>query len=211
MGEVGAQLRGLKIRCCGFDLSDIAVLCPNLKSLIIQKEAPNPVVNSVRSSKTRLFGQLEHVEVSCQQFSKQCFGFILKNAVNLVSIKVLHVPKLNRSDFESWLCTNPLPKLESMIIFKAHELTLDTVTWILSELDSIIELGDLHSMELSKNNADIRKLHQEIKKNRWSVNLIDSSQGIETEERDFGKLQSLHWFYLTPSDGYKQISSNNSR
>jgi len=209
--EVGAQLRGLKIQCCGFDLSDIAVLCPNLKSLIIQKEAPNPVVNSVRSSKTRLFGQLEHVEVSCQQFSKQCFGFILKNAVNLVSIKVLHVPKLNRSDFESWLCTNPLQKLESMIIFKAHELTLDAVTWILSELDSITELGDLHSMELSKNNADIRKLHQEIKKNRWSVNLIDSSQGIETEERDFGKLQSLHWFYLTPSDGYKQISSNNSR
>ena len=44
-------------------------------------------------------------------------------------------------------------------------------------------------MELSKNNADIRKLQQEIKKNRWSVNLIDSSQGIETEERDFGKLQ----------------------
>ena len=44
-------------------------------------------------------------------------------------------------------------------------------------------------MELSKNNADIRKLHQEIKKNRWSVTLIDSSQGLETEERDFGKLQ----------------------
>ena len=97
------------------------------------------VVNSVRSSKTRLFGQLEHVEVSCQQFSKQCFGFILKNAVNLVSIKVifwalnhfdwqifafkvLHVPKLNRSDFESWLCTNPLQKLESMIIFKVKSL-----------------------------------------------------------------------------------------
>ena len=40
--EVGGQLRGLKIQCCGFDLSDIAVLCPHLKSLIIQKEAPNP-------------------------------------------------------------------------------------------------------------------------------------------------------------------------
>ena len=38
--------------------------------------------------KSRLFSQLEHVEVSCPQFSKQCFGFILKNAVNLVSIKV---------------------------------------------------------------------------------------------------------------------------
>ena len=40
--EVGSQLKGLKIQCSGFDLSDIAVLCPNLKSLIIQKEAPNP-------------------------------------------------------------------------------------------------------------------------------------------------------------------------
>lgn len=104
--EVGSQLKGLKIQCSGFDLSDIAVLCPNLKSLIIQKEAPNPgggyinnffksnnafsrsVINPVRSSKTRLFAGLEHVEVSCPQFSKHCFGFILKNAVNLVSIKV---------------------------------------------------------------------------------------------------------------------------
>ena len=40
--EVGTQLRGLKIQCNGFDLSDIASLCPGLKSLIIQKEAPNP-------------------------------------------------------------------------------------------------------------------------------------------------------------------------
>jgi len=208
--EVGSQLKGLKIQCSGFDLSDIAVLCPNLKSLIIQKEAPNPVINPVRSSKTRLFSSLEHVEVSCPQFSKHCFGFILKNAVNLVSIKVLHVPKLNRSDFESWLCTNPLQRLESLIIFKAPELTLDSVMWLLDELEAITELGDLHSMELAKTNADVRKLHQEIKKNRWNVSLIDSSQGIDTEERDFGKLQSLHWFYLTPSDGYKQNTSANS-
>ena len=47
----------------------------------------------------------------------------------------------------------------------------------------------LFSMELAKTNADVRKLHQEIKKNRWKVSLIDSSQGIDTEERDFGKLQ----------------------
>merc|ERR1712059_223944 len=159
--EVGGQLRGLKIQCSGFDLSDIAVLCPHLRSLIIQKEAPNPVINPVRSTKTRLFSQLEHVEVSCPQFSKNCFGFILKNAIKLVSIKVLHVPKLNRSDFESWLCSNPLPRLESLIIFKAPELSLDTLLWLLEELDSI------------------------------------------TEVRDFGKLQSLHWFYLTPSESYK--------
>ena len=73
----------------------------------------------------------------------------------------------------------------------------------------------------------MRKLHQEVKKKEWDVTLVDSSQGSDTEERDFGKLQSLHWFvclnnlipehrycfigthfdsrfYLTPSEGYKQ-------
>jgi len=157
----------------------------------------------VRSSKTRLFAHLEHVEVSCPQFSKNCFGFILKNAIKLVSIKVLHVPKLSRVDFESWLCTNPLQRLESLIIFKAPELSLDTIMWLLEEMESITELGDLHAMDFAKNANDVRKLHQEIKKKEWDVSLVDSSQGIDTEERDFGKLQSLHWFYLTPSEGYK--------
>ena len=81
-------------------------------------------------------------------------------------------------------------------IFQAPELTLDAVMWLLDELESITELGDLHSMELAKNNADIRKLHQEIKKNKWNVSLIDSSQGIETEDRDFGKLQGIPHGYI---------------
>ena len=34
--------------------------------------------------------------------------------------QVLHVPKLTRTDFESWLCTNPLQKMESLIIFKVN-------------------------------------------------------------------------------------------
>ena len=45
-------------------------------------------------------------------------------------------------------------------------------------------------MEFSKNSAEVRKLHQEIKKNKWNVSLVDSSQGLDTEERDFGKLQA---------------------
>ena len=73
--------------------------------------------------------------------------------------------------------------------FQAPELNLETVLWLLDELDSITELGDLHSMEFSKNSAEVRKLHQEIKKNKWNVSLVDSSQGLDTEERDFGKLQ----------------------
>jgi len=209
--EVGGQLRGLKIQCNGFDLSDIAVLCPNLKSLIIQKEAPNPGISTVRSSKAaRMFSQLEHVEISCPQLSKNCFGFILKHAVKLISIKVLHVPKLNRSDFESWLGTNSLQHLESLIIFKAPEFTLDMVLWLLDELEMINEFGDLHSMEFAKQQGDVKKLAGEIKKKDWDVALVDSSQGSELEERDFSKLQTLHWFYLTPSDGHKPHESESS-
>ena len=75
--------------------------------------------------------------------------------------------------------------------------------WLLDELEAITELGDLHSMELAKTNADVRKLHQEIKKNRWNVCLIDSSQGIDTEERDFGKLQvhTKNTFYVKDDKG----------
>ena len=89
--------------------------------------------------------------------------------------------------------------------------------------------GDVDGFFRVKKNyiLQVRKLHQEVKKKGWDVNLVDSSQGSDTEERDFGKLQSLHWlihkflhsntditplvthslssrFYLTPSEGYKQ-------
>ena len=64
--------------------------------------------------------------------------------------------------------------------------------WLLEEMESITELGDLHAMDFAKNANDVRKLHQEIKKKEWDVSLVDSSQGIDTGERDFGK---LYMFY----------------
>jgi len=210
---VGSQLRGLKIQCNGFDLSDIAVLCPVLKSLIIQKEAPNPTISTVRSIRTNaLFSQLEHVEVSCATLSKNCFGFILKHAVRLISMKVLHVPKVNRNDFESWLSSNPLRYLKSLIIMKAPEFSLDLVLWLLQELEAVTEFGDLNQMEFARQPADVKKLVQEIKKKDWDISLVDNNkpltldvnQGDQPDEGDFSKLQSLHWFYLTPSDGHKQ-------
>ena len=75
--------------------------------------------------------------------------------------QVLHVPKLSRTDFESWLCTNPLQKLESLVIFKAPELTLDTIMWLLEELEAITELGDLHSMDFAKASGEVRKTNTE--------------------------------------------------
>jgi hypothetical protein len=36
-------------------------------------------------------------------------------------------------------------------------------------------------MEFAKQPADVRKLQQEIKKREWDVNLVDSSQGADSE------------------------------
>ena len=77
-----------------------------------------------------------------------------------------------------------------IFLLKAPELNLDTIMWLLEELESLTELGDLHSMDLARNNTnDVRKLHQEVKKKEWDISLVDSSQGLDTEERDFCKLQ----------------------
>ena len=67
--------------------------------------------------------------------------------------------------------------------------------WLLEEMESITELGDLHAMDFANNANNVRKLHQEIKKKEWDVSLVDSSQGIDTEERDFGKLQVFYPLY----------------
>ena len=83
---IGRQLRGLKIQCAGFDLTDIASECQNLSSLIIQKEVP---VSGVTASRTALgngeqvLTKLHHVEISCPSFPKSCFNFLMKHAANL--------------------------------------------------------------------------------------------------------------------------------
>jgi len=38
-----------------------------------------------------------------------------------------------------------------------------------------------NSMEFAKQPAEVRKLQQEIKKREWDVNLVDSSQGADSE------------------------------
>jgi hypothetical protein len=54
-------------------------------------------------------------------------------------------------------------------------------------------------MEFAKQPADVRKLQQEIKKREWDVNLVDSSQGADSEVAVFKEsvAQDLYnHFYL---------------
>ena len=105
---IGRQLKGLKIQCCGFDLTDIAIFCPNLESLIIQKEVPLGTVNWSRIEKygrtsKMIFMNLKHVEITCASFHKSSLTFIVKHALNILSIKLYSLPSLKREDIEVWI------------------------------------------------------------------------------------------------------------
>jgi hypothetical protein len=41
---------------------------------------------------------------------------------------------------------------------QAPELTLDTIMWLLEELEAITELGDLHAMDFAKTSGEVRVL-----------------------------------------------------
>ena len=78
---IGPQLKGLKIQCAGFDLTNVAIYCPNLESLIIQKEKPANTVDLSRIKgmpSTSLMNKLKHLEVTCNDFPVTCFTFIAK-------------------------------------------------------------------------------------------------------------------------------------
>jgi len=198
---VGSQIEGLKLQCAGLSLQDIAILCPKLKSLIIQKESPNPLIKSSRPIRSDMFGCLQHLEVSSPHFSKQCMEFLLSHASKICTIKVFNIPKLMRQDLDAWFSNKALPFLRCLIIFKGPSMTMESTLWMLKELPSLryIGINDLNSTDAPKS-QEFKKLQTEIKKMNWDIDLVDFGEGVDSEERDFAKLQNLHWFYLTPNE-----------
>jgi len=200
---VGPQIKGLKLQCTDLNLPDIAALCPQIQSLIIQKESPNPTIKISRECRGEMLTKLEHLEVASPHFSKACMEFILKHALRIITIKILCIPKLLRQDLEGWFASNPLNYLKSLLILKGPSMTMESTLGILKELPSIVEIGisDLNVGDVVKS-VEFKKLPFEIKKRDWDLSLIDFGSGTsDVEERDFSKLQNLHWFYLTANNG----------
>ena len=200
---IGKQLKGLKIQCAGLDLMELAVSCPYLVSLIIQKECP--FINiSTKAKHDRLisgkvlFPCLQHLEITCPSFPKSCFNLIASNAPNLKSIKLFEIPGLRTENIEEW--AKHLQKVESLIIFKATELDREAVEAVLDCFPNLSRFGDLRSFDLRRP-ADMKRLQQHIKENEWNLVMIESSPstGTHSDEKDFNKLLTLHWFYLTES------------
>jgi hypothetical protein len=219
LSQIGKQLRGLKIQCSGFDVTDIVRFCPNLSSLIIQKEVP---LSNVAVSRTSLangeevLSRLEHVEISCSSFPKNCFNFIMKNALALKSMKVLQVPGLKTEDIGSW--QGALQHLETLIIFRGPELNRESVDLMLDQLPRLKVLGDLSSFDIRHRQSDFKRIYSRIKDEEWDLRIIDSDSssggsgvagaggGVNAaaDEKEFTKSLSLHWFYLTEApDGMK--------
>jgi len=193
---IGKQLKGLKIQCGGFDIMDVAVNCPNLVSLIIQKECPflniSTKARHERLTNKILFPSLKHLEITCS-FPKSCFGLIISHAPFLKSIKIFEMPGLRRENFEEWCCH--LQKLETLIIFRAPEMNKEAVEVILDSCPNLRRLGDFNSFDMRRPN-ELKKLQQKIRDEGWQLSLVDS-QSAHSDEKDFNKLLSLHWFYLT--------------
>lgn len=191
---IGKQLKGLKIQCGGFDIMDVAVNCPNLVSLIIQKECPFINVSSKhdRIGNKILFPMLQHLEITCS-FPKSCFGLIVAQAPGLKSVKIFEMPGLRKENFEEWCCH--LQNLETLIIFRAPEINKDAIEVILDSCPNLQRLGDFHSFDMRRP-SDVKKLQQRIREEGWKLALIDS-QSTHSDEKDFNKLLTLHWFYLT--------------
>ena len=88
-----------------------------------------------------------------------------------------------------------LPKLETLIIFRAVDINREMAESIIENLPNIKLFGDFHSFELKRPN-EMKRIQGRVRDENWDLRLVDS-QAMITDEKDFNKKLSLHWFYLT--------------
>merc|ERR1712029_757076 len=99
-----------------------------------------------------------------------------RNAPALKSVKVFELPGLRKESLIEWI--GHMQNLETLIIFRAPELGKEAIDLILDSCPKLEKFGDFHSFDRRAN--DMKRLQQRI-----------------SDEKDFNKLLSLHWFYLT--------------
>ncbi len=225
---IGTQLKGLKIQCSNFDFTDIVRFCPNLSSLIIQKEVPLSAVSTSRTCLANgepVLTQLRHVEISCASFPRSVFNFIMKEAADLRSMKVLQVSGLKLEDVRRW--EGSLRRLETLVIFRGPELNREAVEALMDQLPRLRVLGDLSSFDIRRPQNDLKRIYARIKDEGWDLRIIDSDVTPGTaaaaaaaaaaaggpnqaavDEKEFTKSLSLHWFYLTESPEASRTKAN---
>ena len=95
-------------------------------------------------------------------------------------------------------------KKETFIIFQGREMNSEMVELLMENLPKLQKLGDFNSFDIRRPN-DMKRFQAKLREEKWDINLFDS-QLSSSFEKDFNKLLTLHWFYLTdgPSPNKRQ-------
>ena len=139
------------------DFTEVVINCPNLVTLVIQKENPRETIRTQKLAQKGVRGHhlphLTTLEITNSYFPKEVFNFFLTSAPNLVTVKAYHVKHLTCEDVEGW--EGHLQHLETLILFKAPEMTKEGVDEIIQILPKLRCLGnfgnfDVRTQELLK-------------------------------------------------------------
>ena len=111
------------------------------------------------------------------------------------------MPGLRKESLMEWI--GHMQNLETLIIFRAPDLGKEGIDLILDSCPKLEKFGDFHSFDCRAN--DMKRLQQRIREENWHLKIIDS-QSTSSDEKDFNKLLSLHWFYLTEGPSSSALS-----
>ena len=87
--------------------------------------------------------------------------------------------------------------IETFLIFQGREMNSEMAELFMENLPNLKKFGDFNSFDLRRPN-DIKRFHSKIREEKWDIQLFDSQNpSTSFGEKDFNKLLTLHWFYLT--------------
>ena len=87
--------------------------------------------------------------------------------------------------------------LETFLIFQGREMNSEMAELFMENLPNLKKFGDFNSFDLRRPN-DMKRFHSKIREEKWDIQLFDSQNpSTSFGEKDFNKLLTLHWFYLT--------------
>lgn len=77
-------------------------------------------------------------------------------------------------------------------------MSVEMIELLMENLPNLKRFGDFNTFDIRRPN-DMKRVYAKIEDERWDIKLFDSKNASSTyDEREFNKLLTLHWFYLTP-------------
>ena len=92
---------------------------------------------------------------------------------------------------------------ETLLFFHEREMSSEMIELLIENLPNLKKFGDFNTFDIRRPN-DIKRFYSKIRDERWDIQLFDSQNSSSTfGEKDFNKLLTLHWFYLTDGPSNK--------